>query len=192
MTSASIHRLLLTSCILLQTALPLFAEEATAEPEQKPASKVTLSPETQKPLINFDLLSETTPDENYLPVFTQVLNELEGKTVSMLGFMVPYESLSDLTNFMLMEVYVGCNFCPPPPLDQVILVRRKKREAPLKPHDYVDGPIEVTGTLRLWTKESTDPPFTTRSFLFVLDDAEVQSVPKERFSPEKVEHRIKH
>lgn len=42
-----------------------------------------------------------------------------------------------------------------PTVNQVALVRQPQRK---KPYPYIDGPIEVSGTLKLRHKESEDPP----------------------------------
>ena len=102
--------------------------------------------------------------------------------------MVPYDSLNDLKQFMLMEVYIGCNFCTPPPLDQVVLIQQEEPNPPLTAQPYVDGPIEVTGDLKLWEKNSSIKVFAERSFLFILENATVKSLPPGSFRAKPSPH----
>jgi len=138
----------------------------------------TLTSEAAKTLIGFDLLGETYPDDNYLPVYPEALEKLDATPVTIRGFMTPYDSLEDMETFMIMPFPTGCNFCAPPSVDQVILVRQAQRD---KPYTYIEGPIEVQGTLRLWSKESEDPAHKDEYFLYIMTDVHVSSIPPELF-----------
>ncbi len=101
------------------------------------------------------------------PIFQDKMKNLNKKTVKMIGFMVPFDSLTDLRTFLLFENPMGCNFCAPPSPKEVVLVRIKKDS----PQEFIDAPIEVEGTLDLWRDESDDPAH--KSFLYVVNDAKV-------------------
>lgn len=100
------------------------------------------------------------------PVFTEKVAALDGRRVRMVGFMAPFDSLTDMRNFMLLPTMVGCYFCVPPSALEVVLVRIKADE----PIPFVEPAIEVTGTLKLWKAESDDAGH--QYFLMIMDDAQ--------------------
>lgn len=67
-----------------------------------------------------------------------------GKEVSIKGFMMPldYEA-KEVVEFLFMPYVPACMHVPPPPANQLVLVKMKKG-AKIKPSFY---PIELTGTL---------------------------------------------
>ena len=144
------------------------------------------TPTPQPPQIDFELLGQTVPDEEYRPVYPETLNRLDETTVTMRGFMTPYDDLENLETFLVLGFPTGCNFCAPPSVDQVVLVRQPERKAP---YPYIDGPIEVTGTLRLWRPDSSDPAHRDEYFLYIMSDAQVKSLPASAFSP-LTDHRL--
>lgn len=99
------------------------------------------------------------------------IKALDSKRISILGFMAPWEKVNDLTTFMLMPGYVGCYFCNPPAVTQVILVEQRNPEKKKRP--YVNEAIVVTGTLRLFTFASQHPAHQA-DFMYALDDAVVE------------------
>ncbi len=118
--------------------------------------------------IDFNMLVSTQIYAQPPPIWPDKLESLDGKTVKILGFMSPYDSLRDLRNFMLMNNPTGCYFCIPPSPKEVVLVRWKSDT----PQEFVDEPIEVTGTLKLWNADSKDDAH--RMFLYVIDDAKIR------------------
>ncbi|MCC5876082.1 MAG: DUF3299 domain-containing protein [Candidatus Sumerlaeia bacterium] len=121
-------------------------------------------------MISFEDLMETKLYRLPPPVFTDKVAGLGGNTVRMVGFMSPYDSLTDLRNFMLVQVPTGCYFCAPPGPLQVVSVRIDSDT----PVSFIEEPILVEGTLRLWEEESTNPMH--RMFLFVIDKAKVTPI----------------
>jgi hypothetical protein len=121
--------------------------------------------------VNFDLLKETVLKRKPPPIYPESLAALDGRTVTVRGFMAPYDSLTDMRNMMLMQTSVGCYFCVPPSPKEVVFVRRNDA----KEQPFIPEPIEATGTLKLWSKDSTDPEHTM--FLYVLDDAKIRPIP---------------
>jgi len=67
-----------------------------------------------------------------------------GKEISIKGFMMPldYEA-KEVVEFLFMPYVPSCMHVPPPPANQLVLVKMKKG-AKIKPSFY---PIELTGTL---------------------------------------------
>jgi hypothetical protein len=123
------------------------------------------------PLLDFAFLERVYPDEKGHPLFSRAARDLDGQTVRIHGFMTPYDSLQDMRTFMLFPFPTGCNFCAPPAVNQVVLVRQHKdRENPR----YVEEPVTVTGTLRLWREDSEDPAHAGDFFLYLLEDAFVR------------------
>jgi hypothetical protein len=113
--------------------------------------------------IRFDDLMRTRLYRKPPPVYPAKLRELNGKVVRIRGFMSPFDSLTDLRNFMLLETPTGCYFCAPPGPTQVVFVRL----AGDKPLEFINEAIDVEGTLKLWEADSKEPRHDT--FLYVID-----------------------
>lgn len=133
--------------------------------------------------LDFNILERVEPDENYHPVYSPGIRALEGETVRIQGFMTPFQSLTDMSTFMLFPFPTGCNFCAPPAVNQVVLIRQREGK---RRYPFIDAPIVVTGTLRLWSSDSEDPAHTDDMFLYILEDTEVKAldmdpIERERF-----------
>jgi hypothetical protein len=75
--------------------------------------------------------------------------QLDGKTVSIPGFMVPLEDdLSQVTEFLLVPFAGACIHVPPPPPNQMVYV---KMSSSSKVHVTFTDPIVVTGQLKIST-----------------------------------------
>jgi uncharacterized protein len=75
--------------------------------------------------------------------------KLDGKTVSIPGFMVPLEDDLDHVNEFLLVPYAGaCIHVPPPPPNQMVYV---KMTSNTKIHVTFTDPIMVTGQLKIST-----------------------------------------
>lgn len=123
--------------------------------------------------LTFSQLERVMPDENGHPLFPPGMLALDGETVSIQGFMSPFDSLQDMQTFMLFPFPTGCNFCAPPAVNQVVLVRQKEGQ---RRYGFIDAPIRITGTLRLWRLDSRDPAHADDFFLFVMEDTEVREL----------------
>ena len=109
------------------------------------------------------LLSETTLDRRgFKPGFVKYLKELDGKEVSLTGFMQPFGDDLELNAFMLIEYPVGCWFCEMPEITTIVLVELP----PDKVVTYRRGLVKVTGRLALNT---ADP----ENFLYTVGKAKV-------------------
>jgi hypothetical protein len=116
-------------------------------------------------LLPWPVLAETTFDSKARPTFVEYLKKLDGKTVSLSGFMQPIGDQFEVTAFMLIEYPVGCWFCESPPPTGLILV-----ELPAgKSRTIKRGVVKVEGKLKL---NATDP----EDFLFSLKNATVGEV----------------
>jgi hypothetical protein len=136
---------------------------------------LTLRAETPAPVVDWKGLDRTVAEisngmQSAKIAYPDDLHALDGKPVSIVGFMTPFEDLDDMGVFLLMPTSGGCFFCNPPSITQVLYVQQPKDG---KKHDYIGEPIIVTGTLRLYTKESKHPAHVFE-FLYALDDAKVE------------------
>jgi hypothetical protein len=72
--------------------------------------------------------------------------ELEGRLAKLPGYVVPLQSSKDgLSEFLLVPYFGACIHTPPPPANQIIVVRLKSADKTLRTMDA----IRVTGRLRL-------------------------------------------
>ncbi|MFT5122711.1 MAG: hypothetical protein ACI9TH_003986 [Kiritimatiellia bacterium] len=115
--------------------------------------------------VDFDVLKTTVLNRKPPPVYTTQIQNLDGKKIKIVGFMGPYDDFENLKNFMLFNKPVGCNFCQPPSVKEVVMVRQKVDTA-----KFIDAPILVEGTLRLWSEGSKDEGHEN-GFLYVMEDA---------------------
>jgi Tfp pilus assembly protein PilF len=108
------------------------------------------------------VLAETTLDRQFKPTFAKYLHELDGKQISLNGFMQPLGDDLELTSFMLIEYPVGCWYCEVPEMTGIVLV-----ELPAdKTATYTRGLVKITGKLTL---NATDP----ENFLYIIGKAKV-------------------
>lgn len=77
---------------------------------------------------------------------------LDGKQVSIPGFMVPLEDdLEQVTEFLLVPYAGACIHVPPPPPNQIVYVKMNSSN---KVHVTFTDPIVVTGVLQISTVQS--------------------------------------
>ena len=106
------------------------------------------------------VLADTVVERDFHPNFPRYLRDLEGKTVSLTGFVQPLTEDRDLTSFMLIENPVGCWYCEMPELTGIVFVDLAAGQS----FRFARSLTKITGTLQLNT---TDP----ENFLFTLRDA---------------------
>lgn len=107
------------------------------------------------------VLSASVIDAKGRPTFAKYLDKLDGKTVSLTGFMQLSKDDTFTGTFILLEYPVGCWFCETPDPTGLLFVQ-------LKPNggDFRRGLVKVTGTLTL----NRDNP---ESYLYSLQDARI-------------------
>jgi hypothetical protein len=160
------------------------AVEARAEKGEHDAGATTFKAVSRQPLLTrldeallppisatgvnvlpWTLVSETAVDRKFRPTFAKYLKDLDGKQVSIVGFMQALGGELDVTMFMFIENPVGCWYCEMPEPTEIIFVELPaNRTAP-----YIDTMVRVTGRLVL---NSTDP----EEFLYTIRDAKVAEV----------------
>lgn len=104
--------------------------------------------------------------------YPAALRELEGRQVTLIGFMAPYDNLNDMSRCMMVPSYVGCTFCSPPSLNQVVYVTQGEDESS-GPYAFIEEPSHVTGTLRLSTTDSKHEGHA-QGFLYSIENAVVE------------------
>ncbi|MDG2395453.1 DUF3299 domain-containing protein [Candidatus Thioglobus sp.] len=95
--------------------------------------------------VDYKLLSNPDFQNKIDEAGTKLNNKLEGKTIELLGFMVPLDSKgSDIRKFLLVPEAGQCIHVPPPPLNQTLLVDTS--EIPAERRDLYE-PIIVSGKI---------------------------------------------
>jgi tetratricopeptide (TPR) repeat protein len=108
------------------------------------------------------VLAETSLDKKFAPSFAKYLKELDGKQISLAGFMQPLGEELESGTFMLIEYPVGCWYCEMPEITAIVFV-----EMPVgKTVSVTRGLMKITGTLKL---NAADP----ESFLYSITKAKV-------------------
>jgi tetratricopeptide (TPR) repeat protein len=111
------------------------------------------------------LLGETHVDKKFRPTFARYLQELDGKLVSLIGFMQPLSEELDVAVFMMIEYPVGCWYCEMPETTQIVFVELPAN----KTATYTRSMVRVTGRLVL---NATDP----EDFFYTIRNAKVTEV----------------
>lgn len=95
----------------------------------------------------YDIRFEKAKDtlgEYKKPIFSQAAKTLNGKIISLPGYMIPFESGSKGTTFMLSSLPItACFFCGVGGPESVVEVIMKE------PLSFNEKPIEIKGILRL-------------------------------------------
>lgn len=119
--------------------------------------------ENDKPnALPWPLLAATVVDAKGQPTFVKYLEKLDGKTVTLTGFIQSTKDELTVSSFLFLEYPVGCWFCETPDPTGIISVELKGDKT-IEPRK---GLVKVTGTLVL----NRDNP---ESYLFSLKDARV-------------------
>ena len=156
------------------------ADELAKKPEHE-QHKITFNGKSNRPLLRaFDesslpairadgvnplpwaVLAATTMDARSRPVFLKYLEQLDGKTVTLTGFMQPVRDELSVTGFLMLEYPVGCWFCETPEATGLVSVELKAGNTA----EFRKGLVKVTGTLTL---NRTDP----ETYLFSVANARV-------------------
>jgi tetratricopeptide (TPR) repeat protein len=113
----------------------------------------------------WELLADTVVDTKFRPTFPTYLKELDGKQVTLNGFMQPLSEDTDAGAFMFIEYPVGCWYCEMPEVTSIVYVELPRD----KSTPIVRGLVRVTGRLRL---NANDP----EDFLYAVRQAKVSGV----------------
>ena len=132
-----------------------------------PARLPKLKPDGVNDLV-WAALAETEYGPRGKPAFLKYLDDLDGKRVSVTGFMAPGAGGrgDELADFILTENPVGCWFCETPGPTQVLVVEL----APGLTAEPTRQVVKITGTLKLNRTDPEQYPFTlTGAKLSVAD-----------------------
>ena len=127
------------------------------------------------PIINFPLLGKARPIDliDMTLAFPESLKKLDGRRVSLIGFMAPFESLEDMSRCMIVPSYVGCTFCSPPNLRQVVFISQGEKDPSTKEtYSFIEEPSFVTGIFRISYPES-EHEGKKQGFVYSIENAKV-------------------
>ena len=110
----------------------------------------------------WELFGDTVIDKPFKPSFPKYLRELDGKQVSLTGFMYPLRDDPEIGVFMFIEAPVGCWYCEMPETTGILFIELPAGQSTR----YQRGLVRVVGRLRL---NATDP----EDFLYAVKDARV-------------------
>lgn len=117
--------------------------------------------------ILYDITYETTKDESgefEKPIFSKSAKTLEGKEVTIPGYIIPFQSTSKSDSFMFSSLPLNaCFFCGVGGPETVVQVKAYQMV------DYIDKPVEIRGKLVL----NTDNP---DEHFYILESAEYLGV----------------
>jgi tetratricopeptide (TPR) repeat protein len=116
-------------------------------------------------VLPWELFTDTCIEKPFRPVFTDYLRQLDGKQVSVTGFMYPLRDEAETGAFMFIENPVGCWYCEMPETTGIVYVEMPAGQtAPLR-----RGLVRVVGRLTL---NGNDP----EDFLYAIRDARIGPV----------------
>lgn len=117
-----------------------------------------------KVILSWDALATATINDDSSAAFPAALAAVDGKQVTLAGFMAPLDEVGQVSLFLLLEFPAGCFYCQTPEPTGIVLVSLADRvRSPILPQL-----VKVAGRLRL----NRDDP---EDFLFHLSDAEVSA-----------------
>lgn len=97
---------------------------------------------TEVPRLFFKDFRQYDLKENKAP---ENIEELDGKTISVIGFMMPFDAVDNIDQFMLLQTpFMGCFHLPPPGPHETLLVKSDHLSV-----SYDQFPQKVTGTLHI-------------------------------------------
>ena len=124
------------------------------------------------PIVDFPLLGEARPVDliDMKLEFPESLKNLDGLRVSLIGFMAPFDSLEDMSRCQIVPSYVGCNFCSPPNLRQVVYVTQGDPDVSGQSYSFIEEPSHVTGIFRI-SLPGSDHEGKNNGFVYSIEDA---------------------
>src|SRR5262249_19042208 len=115
--------------------------------------------------VPWELFGETGLEKPFKVSFPKYLRELDGKQVSLTGFMYPLRGDTELGAFLFIEAPVGCWYCETPESTRIIYV-----EMPAgKTARLERGVVRIVGRLHLNAEDPED-------FLYAVRDARVGAI----------------
>ena len=112
--------------------------------------------------IPWELFGETALERPFKVSFPRYLRELEGKQISLTGFMYPLREDPEMSAFLFIEAPVGCWYCEMPETTGIIFVEMPQGQTAR----YQRGLVRLVGRLHLNANDAED-------FLYAVKDARV-------------------
>lgn len=111
------------------------------------SSNVSQTTNSASCFITYKLLGKTALNMNHLPpIYPKKLIDLNGKRVSIIGFMAPVDEVDNAKHFFLVSSVAGCYFCcNPPTLLNLVYIKLKEKK---KTKIYEEA-VKVTGIFHL-------------------------------------------
>jgi len=155
--------LLVVSAGMLHPALPARAIEPVSQPAAEAAAQ-RLLPKVHDALWSKLVGCEVSYDDKsgvYGISLTPEVKALDGKTVTVRGFVLPMDGSDRTRHFLVSRNTPVCMFCPPGQPNEVIEVR--------SPHavDWTDKIVTVTGRFHLINDKE-------KALFFRMEDAKVK------------------
>ncbi len=152
--------------------IPLFLIGCSRETDSGP--KDDGKDASNLPVVDFPLLGEARPVDliDMKLEFPESLKKLDGRQVSLVGFMAPFDSLEDMRRCQMVPSYVGCNFCSPPNLRQVVYITQGSEDEPNRTYSFIEEPSYVTGTFRI-SLPGSDHEGKQQGFIYSIENAVV-------------------
>ena len=130
--------------VLVAPPSPPEASNAATQPAAATAGAVTITPPRSR------RTPRPTVSDECIPPATRAL---DGQAVMLDGFMIPLDYLKGETeNFAVIQTPVGCFYCNPPRVDQLVMVQMPKGQKAA----ITDQPIRVTGLFSAGVRKSDD------------------------------------
>lgn len=148
---------------LLSVAVPAGAIQPTSQPLDEMAAQKAL-PQANDPLwVKFTKCTLSYDEDTgiYRIRMTPEVRALNGKTVTMRGFVMPMDGSDRTRHFLLSRNTPVCMYCPPGQPNEVVEVRSSRTIA------WTDKVVSVTGKLSLVNDEE-------RAIFFKMENAEVK------------------
>jgi tetratricopeptide (TPR) repeat protein len=114
----------------------------------------------------WSVLADTAVGRQFQVKFPAYLRELDGKQVSLTGFMQPLGEEAECSTFMLIQYPVGCWYCEMPEITGIVCVELAADRSIRLTRDT----LKIEGKLTL---NATDP----ENFLFTITKAKVTKAP---------------
>lgn len=152
----------LAACVL-SVAVPAAAVQPTSQPPDEAAAQKAL-PQANDPLwVKFAkcTLSYNEDTGIYRIRMTPEVRALNGKTVTIRGFVMPMDGSDRTRHFLLTRNTPVCMYCPPGQPNEVVEVRSSRTIA------WTDKIVSVTGKLNLVNDEE-------RAIFFKMENVEVK------------------
>jgi uncharacterized protein len=131
------------------------AVPAAAQPQPKPGDTVVIDGKTVHlavgdptwKVLNSAKITTDRKKGVMLAAFPPPLAKLNGRSLTLQGFILPVEASPTFGRFLLTKTNFACGFCPPPAPTETVEVRlaRRKVKATLDPVK-VQGRLELIGS----------------------------------------------